>query len=88
MSFFGLFGSKKKKHAEEKPAAAAPAAAPAPQAAAPAVPQDVMAAISAAVYVVMYGNNGSAARVEIKHPSILWAQTGRLTLMDKNQACF
>lgn len=88
MSFFGLFGSKKKKHTEEKPAAVAPAAAPAPQAAAPAVPQDVMAAISAAVYVVMYGNNGSAARVEIKHPSILWAQTGRLTLMDKNQACF
>ena len=88
MSFFGLFGSKKKKHTEEKPAAAAPAAAPAPQAAAPAVPQDVMAAISAAVYVVMYGNNGSAARVEIKHPSVLWAQTGRLTLMDKNQACF
>lgn len=91
MSFFGLFGSKKKKHTEEQHAAA-PAAAPAPQAAPPGVPpgvpQDVMAAISAAVYVAMYGNEGAAAKVEIKHPSLLWAQTGRLDLMNKNQSCF
>lgn len=88
MSFFGLFGSKKKKHTEEQHAAA-PAAAPAPQAAPPAgVPQEVMAAVSAAVYVVMYGNESAAARIEIKHPSLLWAQTGRLNMMNKNQACF
>lgn len=87
MSFFGLFGSKKKKHTEEQHAAA-PAAAPAPQAAPPGVPKDVMAAISAAVYVAMYGNEGAAAKVEIKHPSLLWAQTGRLDLMNKNQSCF
>ncbi len=85
MSFFGLFGSKKKKHTEEQHAAA-PAAAPV--AAPPGVPQDVMAAISAAVYVVMYGNEGAIAKVEIKRPSLLWAQTGRLNMMDKNQACF
>ncbi len=88
MSFFGLFGSKKKKHTEEQHAAA-PAAAPAPQAAPPAgVPQEVMAAVSAAVYIVMYGNESAAARIEIKHPSLLWAQTGRLNMMNKNQACF
>ena len=87
MSVFGLVGSKKKKHTEEQHAAA-PAAAPAPQAAPPGVPQDVMAAISAAVYVVMYGNEGAVAKVEIKRPSLLWAQTGRLNMMDKNQACF
>lgn len=88
MSFFGLFGGKKKKHTEEQHAAA-PAAASAPQAAPPAgVPQDVMAAIGAAVYVVMYANENAAARIKIKHPSLLWAQTGRLNMMDKNQACF
>lgn len=87
MSFFGLFGSKKKKHTEEQHTAA-PAAAPAPQAAPAGVPADVMAAISAVVYVVMYGNEGSAANVVIKYPSLLWAQTGRLNMMDRNQACF
>lgn len=88
MSFFGLFGGHKKK--KEQPAKEQPVqAAAAPQAAAAAgVPQDVMAAISAAVYVVMYGNEGSAANVVIKHPSLLWAQTGRLNMMDRNQACF
>lgn len=88
MSFFGLFGGHKKK--KEQPAKEQPVqASAAPQAAAPAgVPQDVMAAISAAVYVVMYGNESAAAKVEIKHPSLLWAQTGRLTLMQKNQDCF
>ena len=58
MSFFGLFGSKKKEHTEEQHAAA-PAAAPAPQAAPPDVQQDIMAAISAAVYVVMYSSENT-----------------------------
>ena len=87
MSFFGLFGSnKKKKHTEEQHAAV-PAPVPAAQAAPAGIPQDVMAAISAAVYVVMYSSE-CAARVEIKHPSLLWAQAGRLTLMQKNQDCY
>ena len=67
MSFFGLFGSKKKEHTEEQHAVA-PAVAPAPQAAPPDVQQDIMAAISAAVYVVMYSSENTTAKVEIKHP--------------------
>ena len=87
MSFFGLFGSKKKEHTEEQHAVA-PAVAPAPQAAPPDGQQDKMAAISAAVYVVKYSSENTTAKVEIKHPSLLWAQTGRLSLMEKRQACY
>lgn len=87
MSFFGLFGSKKKKHTEEQHAAA-PAVATAPQAAPPDVPQDVLVAIGGAVYAVMYGNECAVPKIGIKHPSLLWAQTGRLSLMQDRQKCY
>ena len=96
MGFFGLFGSSKKKEAPK----AAPA--PAPVAAAPAVPAgtppEVIAAISgaigmddemiAAMAAAIQHAGGGVAVVRIKKPSTLWAQTGRLSLMNKRQECY
>lgn len=98
MAFFGLFGSKKKK---EAPAAAAPA----PVAAAPVVPagtpDDIIAAISGAISMVMNDDEMIAAMaaainhaqgglpvVRIKRNSNIWGQTGRISLMEKRQACY
>ena len=88
MGFFGLFGSSKKKEAPK----AAPA--PAPVAAAPAVPAgtppEVIAAISGAIGMVMNDDEMIAAMAAAiqKKPSTLWAQTGRLSLMNKRQECY
>ena len=98
MGFFGLFGGSKKKKEAPK------AAAPAPVAAAPApagTPPEVIAAISGAISMVMNDDEmiaamaaaiqhagGGVAVVRIKKPSTLWAQTGRLSLMNKRQECY
>ena len=98
MGFFGLFGGSKKKKEAPKAAAPAPvAAAPAP--AVPAgTPPEVIAAISGAISMVMNDDEmiaaaiqhagGGVAVVRIKKPSTLWAQTGRLSLMNKRQECY
>ena len=96
MGFFGLFGGSKKKKEAPKAAAPAPvAAAPAP--AVPAgTPPEVIAAISGAISMVMIAAmaaaiqhaGGGVAVVRIKKPSTLWAQTGRLSLMNKRQECY
>ena len=100
MGFFGLFGGSKKKKEAPKAAAPAPVAAPAP--AVPAgTPPEVIAAISGAISMVMNDDEmiaamaaaiqhagGGVAVVRIKKPSTLWAQTGRLSLMNKRQACY
>ena len=86
---------------EEVDGSAAPvAAAPAP--AVPAgTPPEVIAAISGAISMVMNDDEmiaamaaaiqhagGGVAVVRIKKPSTLWAQTGRLSLMNKRQECY
>ena len=101
MGFFGLFGGSKKK--KEAPKAAAPApVAEAPAPAVPAgTPPEVIAAISGAISMVMNDDEmiaamaaaiqhagGGVAVVRIKKPSTLWAQTGRLSLMNKRQECY
>ncbi len=100
MGFFGLFGSSKKKEAPKAAPAPAPVAAAAP--AVPAgTPPEVIAAISGAIGMVMNDDEmiaamaaaiqhagGGVAVVRIKKPSTLWAQTGRLSLMNKRQECY
>lgn len=102
MGFFGLFGGSKKKKEAPKAAAPAPvAAAPAPAVPAGGTPPEVIAAISGAISMVMNDDEmiaamaaaiqhagGGVAVVRIKKPSTLWAQTGRLSLMNKRQECY
>lgn len=99
MGFFGLFGSSKKKEAPKAAPAPAPvAAAPAVPA---GTPPEVIAAISGAIGMVMNDDEmiaamaaaiqhagGGVAVVRIKKTSTLWAQTGRLSLMNKRQECY
>ena len=101
MGFFGLFGGSKKKKEAPKAAAPAPvAAAPAP--AGPAGPPPAAGAAKGAAHArvmpqeemiaAMEGAiqpaGGGVAVVRIKKPSTLWAQTGRLSLMNKRQECY
>ena len=81
---------------------AAPAPAPVAAPAVPAgTPPEVIAAISGAISMVMNDDEmiaamaaaiqhagGGVAVVRIKKPSTLWAQTGRLSLMNKRQECY